>query len=929
MSIADHACCGAHCRSKWLWRWSPSAYNVLTTYAMIAASDVHPRSRIEVCPVVIKPTAATEPMFSALTAAQVAAAPADEVMDWLHSSADGLSSAEAAARLARYGPNAVRTHHVNALAVVGRQLRNAVLILLAGTAVVSYFLGDSMQAIIIAVILTASIGLGFVNEYRAELAAAALHSQMRHTAVARRDGEFIAIDVTNVVPGDVIRLSLGEAIPADVRLIDVAGLECNESILTGESTGSQKSPLPVPAGTELAESADVAFMGTIVSAGEALGVVYATGKDAEFGRIAAGLGERQPETDFQTGLRRFSYLLLQVAVALTVLILISNLSMRKPVIDSVLFSLAIAVGITPQLLPAVVSASLATGSRQLAKLNVLVKRLVCIEDLGDIDILITDKTGTLTDGRISLVDMVGPSGTPNQSILRLGLLASDVDPLQSDGVSSNPLDSALWETPQAAEVVGTGVRRVATLPFDHRRRATSTLIDDNGNRVLVVKGAPEQVLARCQMTATDANNTLEQLFAAGRRVVAVAAKPAAELTTVTAADECDLMLAGFLVFADEPKAAARDSLNKLAALGIEVKIATGDNPRVAEKVCADLGLASKGTITGAQLELLGDDEFAEAAQAHTIFARISPEQKAQLIVSARRNGRSVGFLGDGVNDALALHAADVGISVDSASDVAKDAADVVLLEKDLGVLATGVAAGRRIFANTIKYVLMGTSSNFGNMFSAAAASALLPFLPMLPSQILLNNLLYDSSQLAIPTDHVDEEQLHAPSHWNVAFIRRFMLIFGPISSLFDFLTFGLMLGVLHAGAIEFRTGWFVESLATQTLIVFAIRTRKVPFFRSRPSGWLTMTTLTVVALGVVLTLLPLAHTLGFTPLPWRFYSVLAIFVITYLLVIELAKKMFYAEPMQLFGAPHRTRGTAHRIHRRAARFSHPGGIAPR
>ena len=318
------------------------------------------------------------------------------------------------------------------------------------------------------------------------------------------------------------------------------------------------------------------------------------------------------------------------------------------------------------------------------------------------------------------------------------------------------------------------------------------------------------------------------MFAAGRRVVAVAAKPAAELTTITAEDESDLMLAGFVVFADEPKAAARQSLAQLAALGIELKIATGDNPRVAEKVCADLGLASKGTITGAQLETLGDDEFSDAAQNHTIFARISPEQKAQLITSARRTGRSVGFLGDGVNDALALHAADVGISVDSATDVAKDAADVVLLEKDLGVLATGVAEGRRIFANTIKYVLMGTSSNFGNMFSAAAASALLPFLPMLPSQILLNNLLYDSSQLAIPTDRVDEDQLQAPSHWNIAFIRRFMLTFGPISSLFDFLTFGLMLGVLHAGATEFRTGWFVESLATQTLIIFAIRTRKVP-----------------------------------------------------------------------------------------------------
>ena len=354
------------------------------------------------------PKAPTPALSDMLTAARVAAAPVDDVLGWLNSSAQGLSSAEVSARRTRYGPNAVRTHHVNALAVLGRQLRSAVLILLAGTAVVSFFLGDSIQAIIIGVILAASIGLGFINEYRAERAAAALHSGVRHTALARRDGAFATVDVTELVPGDVIRLSLGEAVPADLRLIEVTDLECNESILTGESTGSEKSPQPVPADAELAESTDLAFMGTIVSAGEGIGVVYATGRDAEFGRIAADLGERHPETDFQVGLRRFSYLLLQVAVALTVLILASNLLLRKPVIDSVLFSLAIAVGITPQLLPAVVSASLATGSRQLAKAKVLVKRLVCIEDLGDIDILITDKTGTLTEGRISLVDAVEP-----------------------------------------------------------------------------------------------------------------------------------------------------------------------------------------------------------------------------------------------------------------------------------------------------------------------------------------------------------------------------------------------------------------------------------------------------------------------------------------------------------------------------------------
>lgn len=856
------------------------------------------------------------------SAGRVAAGSVQDVADWLDSSPLGLTGPEAARRLERHGPNAIRTHRVSAAAVLWRQLHSAVLLLLAGTAVVSFFLGDSTQAVIIAIILVASIGLGFFNEYRSERAAAALHSSMRHTARARRDGNFAQVDVATLVPGDVVQLSLGDAVPADVRLIDTTGLECDESILTGESVAAEKSPLPVLPGTELADCADLAFMGTIVSAGEGVGLVYATGPDAEFGRIAAGLGEREPETAFQAGLRRFSYLLLRVAAALTVFILSSNLLLHKPVIDSLLFSLAIAVGITPQLLPAVVSASLATGSRRLAELKVLVKRLVCIEDLGDIDVLFTDKTGTLTEGRISLVDAVCVEGEHSDPVLRLGLLATDVDP-DAGEVSGNPLDAALWGHPGAADLA-LGARRVAVLPFDHTRRATSVLIDDDdGGRRLIVKGAPEQVLARCDATAAQAGATLAALFAAGRRVVAVATRAAPDLRSITADDERALTLSGFLVFADEPKPVARQSLEQLAALGIEVKVATGDNPIVAEKVCAEIGLVCKGTVTGAQLDGLDEEAFARAAADNTVFARVSPEQKAALMVAARRTGRSVGFLGDGVNDALALHAADVGISVDSATDVAKDAADVVLLEKDLGVLATGVAEGRRIFANTIKYVLMGTSSNFGNMFSAAAASALLPFLPMLPSQILLNNLLYDSSQLAIPTDRVDPEQLHAPAHWNVAFIRRFMMVFGPISSLFDFLTFGLMLGVLDAGAVEFRTGWFVESLATQTLIIFVIRTRRVPFVRSRPGGWLTLASVTAVVAGVLITVSPLAATLGFGPLPWQFYPALAAFAVVYLVTVEMAKKMFYAEPIRVFGVPHRVRGTSHRIHRRAARFSHP------
>ena len=681
-----------------------------------------------------------------LPPARVASADVGEVLAWLATSADGLSSAEAPARRARFGPNSVRTHRVSAIAVLGRQLRNAVLWLLAGTAAVSFFLGDSTEALIIAVILAASIGLGFVNEYRAERMAAALHSRVRHTAAVRRDGHFTKLDVNELVPGDVIRLTLGELVPADVRLIEATGLECNESILSGESIAREKSPSPVASAEGLTDLADLAFMGTIVSAGEGTAVVYATGVNAQFGRLAAGLGQRQPETDFQTGLRQFSYLLLQVAVALTVLILVTNLLLRRPIIESVLFSLAIAVGITPQLLPAVVSTSLATGSRRLARYKVLVKRLVCIEDLGDVDVLMTDKTGTLTEGRITLIDAVDADGAHDDSVLRIGLLATDVD-RESGGASADPLDAALWESPASQRAAAGTTRRLAVRPFDHIRRSMSALVDDGDRRLLIVKGAPEQVLAQCVDVPAGAQNTLAALFADGRRVVAVAGKTASELTEITSEDECGLALRGFLVFADEPKATARDSLTQLAGLGVEVKIATGDNPQVAEKVCAEIGLASKGTITGVEMEGFDDDGFVRAARQNTIFARITPEQKGRLVSAARRSGRSVGFLGDGVNDALALHSADVGISVDTATDVAKDAADVVLLEKDLGVLATGIAEGRRIFANTIKYVLMGTSSNFGNMFSAAAASAVLPFLPMLPSQILLNNLLYDTSQL--------------------------------------------------------------------------------------------------------------------------------------------------------------------------------------
>jgi Mg2+-importing ATPase len=629
-------------------------------------------------------------------------------------------------------------------------------------------------------------------------------------------------------------------------------------------------------------------------------------------------------------------LLVYVAAALTTSIFVINVALHKPVIDALLFSLAIAVGITPQLLPAVVSTSLAAGSRRMSKRKVLVKRLVCIEDLGDVDTLFTDKTGTLTEGRISYMRAVPAGALSGTTLLRWGLLCTETSPGDGDEVTvagGNALDTALWVSPAAAEVRASlaACTRVAVLPFDHERRMVSVrILDESGAARIITKGAPEEVLRICADVPRAARAALDAEFAAGNRVVAVATKVEAG-SGLSESDEVRLALAGLLVFLDPPKQDAAAALQRLAGLGVDVKVVTGDNPAVAAKVCADLGLPDGDALTGADLDRLDDGQVAAAIATTTVFARVSPEQKARIVRIQRKTGGDVAFLGDGVNDALALHAADVGISVDSATDVAKDAADVILLEKDLDVLADGVAEGRRIFANTIKYVLMGTSSNFGNMFSAAGASVFLSFLPMLPGQILLNNLLYDVSQLAIPTDNVDEEQLRKPSHWDIGFIRRFMFFFGPISSVFDFATFGVMLWVFDSGPAQFRTGWFVESLATQALVIFAIRTRRSPFWRSRPSLPITLSALLAVAIGVVLPATPLSSALGFQPLPGLYYAFLAGMVCVYLGLIEIGKRFFYrippvaeerARPI-VVSRPHR------RLRRRASHFSTDGTSAPR
>ncbi|MEV5947763.1 magnesium-translocating P-type ATPase [Streptomyces sp. NPDC051993] len=836
----------------------------------------------------------------------------------------GLGGEEVLRRQAQFGPNAVATHRARVFPVLWHQLRSPLLGLLVAAAVASFLVGERSDAVIIGLIVSVSVGLGFVNEYRAEKAAEALHSQIHHQTVALRDGRATLVDVTALVPGDLVELRLGDIVPADLRLVEVTGLECDESMLTGESLPVDKSLAAVAAGTPLAELSGCALMGTVVRAGAARGVVVATGAHTEFGKIAAGLDTHPLDTEFQVGLRRFSLLLVYVAGALTTSIFVINVALNKPIIDALLFSLAIAVGITPQLLPAVVSTSLAAGSRRMSRRKVLVKRLVCIEDLGDVDVLFTDKTGTLTMGRIEYMRAVPADRRGSEVVVRWGLLGTENAARDAQDVGGNPLDQALWRSPAAAGERASleEYTQVAVLPFDHERRMISVLVRDrDGCSSLVTKGAPETVLDRCVDVPPEARAALAAEFAAGNRVVAVASRPVAPGTQdVGPEDEQELILAGLLVFLDPPKPDAAAALRRLSGLGIAVKVVTGDNAAVAAKVCRDLGLTDAGTMTGSEVDALDDTQLAEAITKTTVFARVSPEAKARIVHAQRRSRGGVAFLGDGVNDALALHAADVGISVDSATDVAKDAADVILLEKDLDVLADGVAEGRRIFANTIKYVLMGTSSNFGNMASAAGASLFLPFLPMLPSQILLNNLLYDSSQLAIPTDNVDEDQLLKPAHWDIAFIRRFMISFGPLSSVFDFATFAVMLWVFHAGPAQFRSGWFVESLATQTLVIFAIRTRRIPFFRSHPSLPLTLAALGVVMTGAVLPATPLAHTLGFQPLPGAFFATLVGMVLAYLALVEIGKRLFYGAVVPAPPVPRHYVGRRH-LRRRAARFS--------
>jgi Mg2+-importing ATPase len=813
--------------------------------------------------------------------------------------AAGLGSVEAAARLRDVGPNLIDTRPSRAVVLQFlARFRNPLILLLLAAGGISAATGDRASFVIIAVMVLLSVTLDFVQEYRAERSAERLRESVAMRATAVRDGEPASIPARDLVPGDVVLLSPGDLVPADGRLLEATHLFVNQALLTGE---------PYPVGKRVdAEQASAGgpgdvFMGTSVVSGTARALVCRTGPRTELGRIGASLEARRPPTAFETGTRNFGLLILRLAILMVLFVILVNGIRHRPRLETFLFAVALAVGLAPELLPMVVSVTLARGALRLAASKVIVKRLASIHDLGSMDILCTDKTGTLTEARIRLDRHVDARGCDSARVLELAYLNS----FFTAGLKG-PLDEAVLRH-EALDV--RGWEKLDEIPFDFERRRLSVLLaKPGGGRLLVVKGALEDVLRLSSRREGDAPARVVDLDEAGRReilerfealgregyrVLGVAWKALADdCAHAVAADESELVFAGYAVFEDPPKTSAASALRRLAASGVTLKVVTGDNELVSRHLCAELGLPPGGVLTGADIERMDDHALAARAEAATIFCRVTPAQKSRVILALRRRGHVVGYLGDGINDAPSLHAADVGISVDDAVDVAREAADLILLEPDLGVLASGVLEGRRTLGNIMKYVLMGTSSNFGNMMSMAASSVVLPFLPMLPVQILVNNFLYDVSEVPIPMDEVDAEYIERPHRWDMGFIRTFMLIIGPVSSLFDFLTFSLLLGVLGAGEALFHTGWFIESLATQVLVIFVIRTRGNPF-RSRPSRVLAVTALAVVATAVALPFTALGGRLGFVAPPPAFFGLLVGLVAVYLAAVEAVKRWFY------------------------------------
>ncbi len=819
--------------------------------------------------------------------------------------APGLTTAEAQRLIRQYGWNepASEKGHAFFYQCVSL-LTNPILLILLAASLVSALLGQKIEATVIATMVLLSAAIDLLQSYRAKAHADQLKSRVAVQSTVLRDGKWTEIPRREVVPGDVVMITAGDLIPADALVLTAADLHLQEAALTGESMPVEKCP---SVNNEPANSTHRLYLGTSVVSGCGTAIVTETGTHTEFGKIASRLFRAPVETSFERNLRQFGMLILKTTLLLVLFVFLINVVLHQPTLEAFLFAVALAVGLTPEFLPMITTVTLSQGAMRMAKEKVIVKRLAAIQNFGSIDVFCSDKTGTLTVGEMRLISHVDVLGNQDNEVLRMAYLNSlyqtgvsnPVDKAVHHAASRTPLEDAILREPAPDAEAWAKIRE---MPFDFERRRVSVVLQRGEERLLITKGAPESVLPLCVAVMSGVQSEpMEKMHEAaqaqfnamgdqGLRVLAVATRSVPEQASYSAADERDLTFYGFLGFSDPPLPDAGEAIRSLNEDGIKVKILTGDNDRVARHICSKVGLANVALITADELRDADAPKFRTLVEENNVFTRITPSQKTAIIEALQKNGHVVGFMGDGINDAPSLRAADVGVSVPHAVDVARETADIILLEPGLQVLHKAIREGRRAFVNVIKYLFMGTSSNFGNMLSMAAASFFLPFLPMTAAQILVNNFLYDSSQLSIPSDNVDESMLLKPRHWDIRVLRRFMIGIGPISSVFDFLTFFVLLRVFHASQAEFRTGWFVESLATQTLVLFVIRTAGNPF-RSQPSRALALTIWLVVGIGIALPYLGIGRYLGFTPLPWTFFPFLFLATVAYLGAVNYAKRL--------------------------------------
>jgi P-type Mg2+ transporter len=841
-----------------------------------------------------------------------ARADTETVLRELESRLDGLTQAEANSRLKQYGLNEIaREKRQSAVMRLLSNVKNPLVLLLTALGVLSFLTGDLRATVVIFVMVVLGVVLRFVQEIRADKAAEKLKAMVSNTATLVRDGKEAEVPLKMLVPGDIIRLAAGDMVPADVRVLSAKDLFLNQSALTGESLPVERKADATSADVQNPlELPNICFLGSSVESGSATAAVIHTADRTYFGSLAASIVGQRQLTSFDKGINKFTWLMIYfIAVMVPAVFLINGLS-KHDWLEAFLFAMAVAVGLTPEMLPMIVTVNLSKGALAMARKKVIVKRLNAIQNFGAMDVLCTDKTGTLTQGKIVLEKHLDAHGDPSERVLQYGYLNS----YHHTGLK-NLLDEAILAHEELEERLKAkaGYRKIDEIPFDFVRRRMSVVVEDTtGLNTLICKGAVEEVLGLCTRVEVkgevievlpehDAKRRqiADELNRQGFRVIALAYKQmpgATDEPTYAVKDESDLILLGFLAFLDPPKDTASPALKQLHHLNVDVKILTGDNEIIAAYICKEVGMPVEHLVLGSQIEAMSEAELAEAASVTSVFARLAPAHKERIIRALQSKGHVLGFMGDGINDAPALKAADVGISVDSAVDIAKESSDIILLENSLLILEQGVREGRQVFGNIVKYIKMAASSNFGNMFSVVGASAFLPFLPMLPIQVLTNNLLYDFSQTTIPTDEVDADWLTKPRKWEIGGILRFILFIGPISSIFDYLTFFMMLYVFncwHNPAL-FHTGWFVESLFTQTLIIHVIRTNKIPFLQSWASWPLILTSVIIVAVGAGLTVSPLAGALGFVPLAPLYWLLLAIILVCYVVLTQLAKTWFYS-----------------------------------